>query len=56
MEKNIYDLKLHQMLYIENLTTIIRVPGGWIYSFNNASEVFVPFSTEFETFDQSKSG
>jgi hypothetical protein len=41
--KNIYDLKIHQFINVSEYVQIVRVPGGWIYSFNQGSEVFVPY-------------
>jgi hypothetical protein len=53
--KNIYELKLHEILVIEDkylLTTVLKVPGGWIYrSYDKENKilgsVFVPFNTEW---------
>ena len=41
--KSIYDLKLHEQTFINEIEEkVIRVPGGWIYKlFHN--NVFVPF-------------
>ena len=55
-EKTIYDLELHELLLIDNtlayVKSVMRVPGGWIYSTkrNNEHEVsvFVPYSEEFK--------
>ena len=55
MEKTIYDLKLHETLELDDDITIIRVPGGWIYTYysdyynqhKTSSMVFVPYSLEF---------
>ena len=53
MEKEIYDMKLHETLSIEELDLFVfRVPGGWIYDFDRYAAdrrkaVFVPFSKEF---------
>lgn len=50
MEKrNIYDLKLHEELFIEDNNEsgvwVRRVPGGWLYNYEDP--VFVPFNDEF---------
>lgn len=45
-ESNIYSMGLHEIIMIGEVQ-IIRVAGGWIYNFRKGSEVFVPFSTEF---------
>lgn len=54
-EKTIYDLDLHESLYLPNLSMdVVRVPGGWIYShWCNASDkalggVFVKYDNEFQ--------
>lgn len=56
MEKNIYNLKLHESLIVtENFvsTLVLRVPNGWVYtaldkSRGIMSSVFVPINDEFE--------
>jgi hypothetical protein len=56
-EKNIYDLKLHEIIQIKGENNadieVVRVPGGWVYSFNypgyrQSPIVFIPFSNEFQ--------
>lgn len=53
MEKTIYTMELHEKLKInDGLCWVLRVPGGWIYEFYNATDnkseyVFVKFNTEF---------
>ena len=46
-EKEIFDLKLHEKLYIKNML-VIRVSGGWIYTWpaSYSPAVFVPYSNE----------
>ena len=50
--KTIYDLGLHEVLLdMSSRTTIIRVPGGWIYKTwgdDLMSAVFVPWDEEFQ--------
>lgn len=46
MNKTIYDLELHEHIYVGD-NTVIRVAGGWIYIFKSSS-VFVPFDNEFQ--------
>lgn len=47
-EINIHLMGFHETLLIGNIQ-IIRVPGGWIYNFqNNGGEVFVPYNPEFK--------
>ena len=54
MEKNIYELELHEILKIKgrNNLVVIRVAGGWIYRDERGDEVpvntFVPFHNEFQ--------
>lgn len=59
MTKNIYNLKLHESIFIDDKSSIevMRVPGGWIYTFiqwyysiddeKNRHSVFVPFDNSF---------
>jgi hypothetical protein len=52
--KTIYDLKLHECLYIKqfisssNYYLIMRVPSGWIYkNLYTDEQSFVPYNEEF---------
>lgn len=54
MEKTIYNLKLHQTIYLDTNgnSSVFRVSGGWIYYFqfpgmNQVNSVFIPFNNEF---------
>jgi len=52
MEKGIYDLRLHETLYIDECGgwNILRVAGGWIYQYQDGErgyKIFVPFDNEF---------
>ena len=55
MNDNIYDMKLHEEIDLGNFISVLRVPGGWIYTTNegisesgyDASSCFVPYSKEF---------
>lgn len=53
MANTIYDLKLHELTFFTNkdddVIKILRVPGGWIYSFLIKSEsdtkmIFIPYN------------
>ncbi len=57
MANTIYDLKLHELTFFTNkdddVIKILRVPGGWIYSFLIKSEsdtkmIFIPYNNEFQ--------
>lgn len=54
MEKDLYNLKLHESLTEPSGMLIMRVPGGWIYDCwdftNDCSKIgtFVPFNNEFQ--------
>lgn len=56
MKENIYELKLHEITIAHDaflFVTVLRVPGGWIYSsldksHNILSSVFVPLNNEFQ--------
>lgn len=66
-EKTIYNLKLHETLFLVEKTSegaekkieVTRVPGGWIYAFEfpgfrQAPTMFVPFNNEFMIFPKTK--
>jgi hypothetical protein len=44
--QDIYNLELHESADFENGLSVLRVPGGWIYTQNEIS-VFVPYSNEY---------
>lgn len=46
-EKTIYELNLHEEISINKFLHIRRVPGGWIYKWDN-STTFIPYDTEFK--------
>ena len=55
MEKNVYDLNLHECMAIHksgnDTITALRVPGGWIYEFSSVGSnelVFVPFNNDLQ--------
>ena len=66
-EKELYELECHQILHdvdipvnaktdAEGSFTVIRVPGGWIYTHwkqGKHQPVFVPFCNEFNPFAKS---
>ena len=41
--QDIYDMKLHEQLEIDNGINTLRVPGGWLYMNYNSSTTFVPW-------------
>ncbi len=57
-EKQLYMIKLHEKISLDNKYTVLRVPGGWIY-YNHiettgeniqqlaSTAVFVPLNNEF---------
>ena len=49
IDKNIYNLSLHEGCLVDDDLWILRVPGGWIYRcLENETSVFVPFNNEFQ--------
>ena len=56
--KSIYDLQIHEITPVETndaelWTSVMRVPGGWIYrsydkSHSMMSNTFVPFDNEYQ--------
>lgn len=61
--KDIYSMELHEFFMVGDVndslaTTVLRVPGGWVYSqfdksHNISSSVFVRFDNEFQVDTQS---
>tara|TARA_R110000737_G_scaffold300687_1_gene307580 strand:- start:6 stop:203 length:198 start_codon:yes stop_codon:yes gene_type:complete len=61
MKKTIYDLQLHETLWVDEIdANVIKVPSGWIYKYTNevydgntgsykllVKIVFVPFDKTF---------
>ncbi len=46
-DKTIWELELHEEY--RNGVEVLRVPGGWIYSFKGLeTSTFVPYSEEFK--------
>jgi hypothetical protein len=50
---NIYEMKLHEYILLENDLAIHRVAGGWLYTIprldcGQMNTVFVPFNNEFQ--------
>lgn len=48
MIEELYSMKLHDILTVSEGLKIIRVPGGWMYIFEDGLPAFVPFSKEFQ--------
>lgn len=62
--KDLYSMKLHELVDLDGYARIRRVPGGWIYHFIDqmaiegpsgaysenfiTNNVFVPFNNEFQ--------
>ena len=48
---NIYELKLHEGMVINDRDFVMRVPGGWLYTVSasdtSSVSVYVPFDNEF---------
>ena len=52
--KSIWELELHETVFF-NLIEVMRIPGGWIYTYFDSAtgqeattSVFIPFSIEFK--------
>jgi len=48
-ETTVWDLSIHEIFGIDKdgvSIVVLRVPGGWLYSFNAQQPVFVPFTAE----------
>lgn len=48
-----YNLQLGQVIQLEDKRELMRVPGGWVVTFNKSAfnqvtSVFVPYSDEYE--------
>ena len=48
--KSVYDLKLHEMLALEDGTQVRRVPGGWIYTRFQLNQVLSPSGDLIENY------
>jgi len=52
-DKDIYKMKLHEVMVISGNVEAMRVPGGWLYTYFNSEvggtdmSVFVQFNNEF---------
>jgi hypothetical protein len=55
---NVYNLKIHEEIIVDNRNSVLRVPGGWIYKSFSGREstsdpiqpigmVYVPYDDEF---------
>jgi len=50
--KSVYELKLHETTHLDTWSSVLRVPGGWIYQFTCPPDegtdfgVFVPYVEE----------
>ena len=52
---DIYNLGLHVFKQLDESTQVMRVPGGWTYTFNNGQTgVFVPFDNGFQKMPDTK--
>lgn len=59
-EKSIYDLELHESITINtvgendrsNSITILRVPGGWIYTSSTKANEAITQSSSFVSFNR----
>jgi len=50
IEKNIHQMKLHEITELNTEISILRVPWGWIYMTyfeDGVTSTFVPFHNEF---------
>ena len=51
MQKNIYELRMHEKTMLSHKIEIMRVPSGWIYFYKNEKGTemcFVPFTKEIK--------
>lgn len=55
--KDIYELEIHEEIKVSDDLFVLRVPGGWIYSYWNeledytSSGIFVPFVPKTHVID-----
>jgi len=48
--KSVYDLKLHEVIALEDGTEVRRVPGGWIYTRLQLNQVLSPSGDLIENY------
>lgn len=51
MEQDIFEMKLHQIIRVQENLFVLRVSGGWIYIFDRdglEQTTFVPFDNELQ--------
>lgn len=41
--KDIYKMEFHSTIQLDHLLTVLRVPGGWLYTHNDNASTFVPW-------------
>lgn len=50
--KSIYDMDLHDVIRLTNISWVTRVPGGWMYKTTSVGEgigcCFVPYHAEYK--------
>lgn len=49
--QDIYNMKLHETIFMPNGHSVLRVAGGWIYIVNmydTQRTVFIPYNDEFQ--------
>jgi hypothetical protein len=46
-KRDIYDMKLHEIIVVNSTLSILRVSDGWIYIYNK-QPVFVKYNEEFK--------
>jgi hypothetical protein len=50
--EEIYNMKLHEWTQLKGMYSVLRVPGGWLYTYSymgNNNTVFVPYNDEFDS-------
>lgn len=47
-QTRIFQMKLHDRIFVKMGIEVLRVSGGWIYIIDKTSQTFVPYGEEFK--------
>lgn len=44
----LYSMNVGEVIDITNFTSIMRMPGGWLYRIQHKQSIFIPYNDEFD--------